>query len=149
MGELVLAEMQPTVPEHEVQTHTHDDAHLLLLLGGDYVSSAQGMPDVCRSATLVLNPPGTQHRDRFRGLAGRFFTLSWTHERWRQACQQRQLPSARCAWAHPARHRRRRCSANCGAGTMLSPLAVQTVFDCCSTRLASTRAWSIPRARRG
>ena len=129
VGELVLAEMQPTVPEHEVQTHTHDDAHLLLLLGGDYVSSAQGMPDVCRSATLVLNPPGTQHRDRFRGLAGRFFTLSWTQERWRQACQQRQLPE---------RALRLGASAQAQAATLLSelrrwddasPLAVQTVFE--------------------
>lgn len=44
---LALANMRPTVPEHEVQTHTHDDAHFLLLLDGVYLSSAHGMPAVC------------------------------------------------------------------------------------------------------
>lgn len=92
MGGLALAELQPTVPEHEVQTHTHEDAHLLLLLAGSYVSSAQGMPLVCNVATLVLNPPGTRHRDRFHGLEGRFFTLSWSEARWRLACHRRRLP---------------------------------------------------------
>jgi AraC family transcriptional regulator len=34
VGHLALAEMRPTVPEHDVHTHTHDDAHFLLLLDG-------------------------------------------------------------------------------------------------------------------
>jgi len=129
VGELALAELQPTVPEHEVQPHTHDDAHLLLLIDGHYLSSAQGMPAVCSGVTLVLNPPGTQHRDRFRGVDGRFFTLSWTHERWRQACRQRLLPE---------RALRLGASAQAQAATLLSelrswddasPLAVQTAFE--------------------
>lgn len=87
-----LAELRPVVPEHEVEPHAHDDAHLLLLLDGDYVSSAQGMPALCRAPALVLNPPGTVHRDRFRGLDGRFFTVSWPAQRWRAALGQRSLP---------------------------------------------------------
>lgn len=71
-----LAELQPTVPEHEVETHTHADAHFVLVLAGKYVSSARGMPAVCLHPVLVYNPPGTTHRDCFRGLEGRFFTLS-------------------------------------------------------------------------
>ena len=46
VGDLALAELRPTVPEHEVETHTHDDAHFLLLLDGNYLSSARGMPAV-------------------------------------------------------------------------------------------------------
>ncbi|MBZ5710777.1 helix-turn-helix transcriptional regulator [Nannocystis pusilla] len=82
---LALADLRPTVPEHEVHTHTHDDAHFLLLLAGRYVSSARGMPEVCDRPALVLNPPGTTHRDRFRGLDGRFFTLSIPADAWRSA----------------------------------------------------------------
>lgn len=129
VGELVLAELQPTVPEHEVQTHTHDDAHLLLLIDGDYVSSAHGMPALCRGATLVLNPPGTQHRDRFRGVEGRFFTISWPEVRWRRACRQRRLPQSALRLGP---------SAQAQAATLLrelrhwddvSPLAVETAFE--------------------
>ena len=76
VGAIELAELTPTVPEHEVETHSHDDAHFVLVLAGKYVSSAHGMPTVCASPTLIYNPPGTTHRDCFRGLAGRFFTLS-------------------------------------------------------------------------
>jgi len=61
-GDLDLAELRPTVPEHEVDTHTHDDAHFLLLLEGNYLSSAQGMPAVCNTRALVLNPPGRSAR---------------------------------------------------------------------------------------
>lgn len=76
VGAIALAELQPTVPEHEVDTHSHDDAHFVLVLAGKYVSSAHGMPAVCVSPALIYNPPGTVHRDCFRGLEGRFFTLS-------------------------------------------------------------------------
>ncbi len=34
------------------------------------------MPAVCTSPALIYNPPGTVHRDCFRGLEGRFLTLS-------------------------------------------------------------------------
>ncbi len=76
VGAIALAELQPTVPEHDVETHSHDDAHFVLVLAGRYVSSAHGMPAVCASPALIYNPPGTVHRDCFRGLEGRFFTLS-------------------------------------------------------------------------
>lgn len=72
-----LAELQPTVPEHAVESHTHSDAHCVLVLAGRYLSSARGMPAVSRGPALVYNPPGTTHRDCFRGLDGaRFLTLS-------------------------------------------------------------------------
>lgn len=76
VGAIELAELTPTVPEHDVETHSHDDAHFVLVLAGKYVSSAHGMPAVCHAPALIYNPPGTTHRDCFRGLEGRFFTLS-------------------------------------------------------------------------
>ena len=129
VGELALAEMQPTVPEHDVQPHMHDDAHLLLLIDGQYLSSAHGMPAVCSGATLVLNPPGTQHRDRFRGLAGRFFTLSWTHDRWRQACQQRLLPERALRLGAPALAQATTLLSELRHWDDASPLAVQAAFE--------------------
>ncbi|WP_123088525.1 helix-turn-helix transcriptional regulator [Montanilutibacter psychrotolerans] len=92
VGDLAIADLRPTVPEHDVETHTHDDAHFLLLLDGLYLSSAKGMPAVCNTRALVLNPPGTKHRDCFRGLDGRFFTLSIPAHLWRSAADQRALP---------------------------------------------------------
>lgn len=95
VGEAALADLAPTVPEHEVHTHTHDDGHFLLLLGGRYLSSAQGMPADCIAPALVVNPPGTTHRDRFHGdgAGGRFFTLSLTAADWQAACGVAALPS--------------------------------------------------------
>jgi len=89
---LALADLRPTVPEREVHTHTHEDAHFLLLLEGRYLSSARGMPAVCDQPALVLNPPGTTHRDRFRGLDGRFFTLSVPTASWQAAMKAGALP---------------------------------------------------------
>ena len=76
-----FAELTPTVPAAQVRTHTHEDAHFVLLLGGEYVSSAAGA-DV---PTLIYNPPGTKHRDHFRDLDGRFFTISISAESFRHA----------------------------------------------------------------
>ncbi len=83
-----IAELTPTVPEHEVETHTHDDAHFLLLMDGLYLSSAHAMPAVCNEAAIIMNPPGTRHRDCFRGTHGRFLTLSMSAENWRDATKE-------------------------------------------------------------
>ncbi len=102
VGDATLSELRPAVPECEIQTHTHDDAHLLLVLDGAYVSSAEDMPRVCIEPVLILNPPGTTHRDCFRDLErgshaaqaphGRFFALSLPPARWRMANEARALP---------------------------------------------------------
>lgn len=69
-------------PHRVVERHSHDEAHLVLVLDGLYVSSAEGAPPVSAGTALVFNPAGTMHRDRFesRGGApdGRFLTLSIT-----------------------------------------------------------------------
>jgi AraC family transcriptional regulator len=74
-----------------VERHTHEDAHFVLLLDGLYVSSATGAPSIASGPTLVYNPPGTTHRDRFESrdgaITGRFFTLSISADRMRAATE--------------------------------------------------------------
>jgi AraC family transcriptional regulator len=63
-------------PEDEVQTHTHDEAHFVLVLSGGYMSSARNAPAISNTPLLVFNPPGTTHRDRFYGGRGTFLAIS-------------------------------------------------------------------------
>src|SRR5580698_1698612 len=58
-----------------VPAHTHDDAHFILVTGGEYVSSAGGRPAQSLPA-LIYNPPGTTHRDHFRRGRGSFLAIS-------------------------------------------------------------------------
>lgn len=94
LGDIALAELAPTVPESEVAPHVHADAHCVLVLTGEYISDAIGMPPLARGPLLIINPPGTEHRDRFRGLDGRFFTVSLTAVRWRVLTEERRLGAA-------------------------------------------------------
>lgn len=81
-----LADMRPTVPRHDVHAHTHEEAHLLVLHRGSYLSSAEGMPAVCNEPVVILNPPGTHHRDCFHSLDdARFLTVSLDAALWNQA----------------------------------------------------------------
>jgi AraC family transcriptional regulator len=65
-----------TAREEDVETHSHRDAHFVLVLSGLYISSAHGADEISRAPTLVFNPPGTTHRDRFVEGIGRFVTVS-------------------------------------------------------------------------
>ena len=75
-ADIALAQLRPTIPEHEIHRHQHGDMHLVLLLAGPYASDARGMPAVCVEPALIFNPPGTEHRDRFKSLEGLFLTGS-------------------------------------------------------------------------
>ncbi|MEI2454305.1 AraC family transcriptional regulator [Lysobacter firmicutimachus] len=92
-GGFSFAELSPTVPEAQVQTHRHDDAHYVLLLDGVYLSSARGAPALCRGPALIYNPPGTTHRDCFRSEHGRFFTLTVSATRERELGAALSLPA--------------------------------------------------------
>jgi AraC family transcriptional regulator len=81
-----FAELTPTVPAIEVRIHTHEDAHFVLLLSGDYISSARDAAHA-QAGMLIYNPPGTTHRDRFRDLNGRFFTVSISADSLRHAAE--------------------------------------------------------------
>jgi AraC family transcriptional regulator len=129
VGALALAELRPTVPEHDVHVHTHDDAHFLLLLQGNYVSSARGMPPVCDRRALVLNPPGTTHRDCFRGLDGLFFTVSVPAAVWRDAAARRALPATAVKLPGASLVRAAVLWRELRAWDTASPLAVESGFE--------------------
>jgi AraC family transcriptional regulator len=62
--------------EHDVQEHSHETAHFVLVLAGAYISSASGAGTGLPAPTLIFNPAGTVHRDRFRNGRGLFLTVS-------------------------------------------------------------------------
>jgi AraC family transcriptional regulator len=68
--------LNANAPEEEVQRHSHDEAHFVLVLSGGYMSSAVGAPLVSDTPVLIYNPPGTTHQDRFHGGRGRFLAIS-------------------------------------------------------------------------
>src|SRR5262245_43451841 len=70
-----LARIEATMPPIEVPEHTHDTAHLVLVIEGGYMTSASRL-EPGRPPALVYNPPGTSHADRFRENRGIFFALS-------------------------------------------------------------------------
>jgi AraC family transcriptional regulator len=67
-----------TKSAEELPRHTHEDGSFVLVLRGRYVTAASD--DVCGPGTLVFNPPGTTHRDRFVGGAGQFLHVSASRE---------------------------------------------------------------------
>lgn len=75
-GTFDIRRLTATRSEEEVATHRHDDAHFVLVLSGVYISSAQHAPARSSAPTLVYNPAGTTHRDRFLDGKGRFMALS-------------------------------------------------------------------------
>ena len=68
--------LDANAPENEVQRHSHDEAHFVLVLSGGYMSSARDAPIVSNTPILIYNPPGTTHQDRFHGGRGRFVAIS-------------------------------------------------------------------------
>ena len=101
-GGFVVARRVPTVPEHEVEEHTHTEAHFVLLMRGAYVSSAAGAPAVAERPLLIYNPPGTTHRDCFRGDGGQFFTVSVSMATQRHFAYAVALPDHACVLGRAA-----------------------------------------------
>jgi AraC family transcriptional regulator len=75
----------------EVLTHTHGDAHFVLISGGDYISTAEGRPAE-RLPVLVYNPPGTTHRDHFKRGRGSYFAISLDRAKTQTAGHEIALP---------------------------------------------------------
>lgn len=63
-------------PDQTITRHTHEDAHFQFLLKGFYITSATGIDRICAPPTVIFNPAGTTHHDRFHTRGGRFLTLS-------------------------------------------------------------------------
>jgi AraC family transcriptional regulator len=75
-----FAEMLADCPEEQVPPHTHLSAHFVLVLRGVYLTAAQPGEGPCGPSTLIFNPTGTTHQDRFRGGDGKFLTISVSPE---------------------------------------------------------------------
>lgn len=74
-GAFTFASRRGDVPPAAVPRHTHDEAHYVLVVSGDYITEARG-GGTCGPSTLVFNPAATTHRDRFTEPGGRFFSIS-------------------------------------------------------------------------
>ncbi|MBK9669250.1 MAG: hypothetical protein IPO74_04580 [Thermomonas sp.] len=134
-----LADMRPTVPRHEVHAHTHDEAHLLVLHRGVYLSSAQGMPEICVEPVVLLNPPGTHHRDCFHSLDdARFLTVSLDAALWTRPTRARRC---RCT---PRGCRRWRCRARIGYG---GNSWISTMPRCWRSKPKCRNCWRAARVR--
>lgn len=57
-------------PALEVETHAHETAHLIVLLSGQYLTSARSADATSTKPAIIYNPPGTTHRDTFRRVGG-------------------------------------------------------------------------------
>lgn len=80
IGGFSLHRLDANAPEHEVEKHSHDEAHFVLVLAGGYMSSAAGAPVISNTPLLIFNPPGTTHRDRFHEGRGSFLAVSGGYE---------------------------------------------------------------------
>ena len=73
-----IALMRPD-PVNDIALHTHETAHFILHLEGVYLTSAAGSAGRALGPTLVFNPPGTTHRDRYERangvFSGRFLSI--------------------------------------------------------------------------
>ena len=72
----VFEELAATVPEREVSRHRHEGPHFVLVTRGAYVTEARNVEGLCPPGTLIFNPGGTTHRDRFRSEGGRFLSIT-------------------------------------------------------------------------
>jgi AraC family transcriptional regulator len=136
-----LAHLAPTVPEREVVLHTHEEAHFVLLLEGAYLSSARDAPDLCTAPTIIYNPPGTTHRDRFRTSGGRFFTISVAESALRSASEWTTLPDSALVLPLSLVELARRVARESVSPDGSSPLAAEAF---CLELLART-SWSFDR----
>lgn len=97
-----VADIRPAVPDRAVPRHTHETAHFVLVLDGAYVTTAMGARETCDAPTLIYNPPGTTHRDRFRSRTGRFLALSVAAESLALAAEQYRMLEQPMVLASPA-----------------------------------------------
>lgn len=153
-GGLALASLVPRVPEDEVTRHTHEDAHFVFVTAGRYLSTADGAPEIGGPPTLIYNPPGTTHRDRFRGGVGRFFTVSLDRARSRAFGEDMPLPAHPVWLGRPAAiAAASRLVHECDAWDGASPLAVDGLLwvlvdaTACAASLRAERAAWLLRVR--
>ncbi len=134
-GGFSLAQLTPTVPEEQVQEHSHAEAHYVLVLEGRYVSSAAGAPAVTSGPVLIYNPPGTRHRDCFRGEGGLFLTVAVPASLLHRFADAVALPDYACLPGEPAMRAAQRLAATGLASAQADDLALESL---CAELLTAT-----------
>lgn len=74
-----FAEVEDFVNSH-VPAHTHENAHFLFVVKGQYEATVGDKKQSCPSSTMLYYPAGTTHADHFQTTGGRFLTVSLTSE---------------------------------------------------------------------
>jgi len=69
----VCSEGDATCPAREV--HRHASSHFVLVVKGMYITEARNQDRLYGPGTLIYNPTGTTHRDRFHMGRGSFLTI--------------------------------------------------------------------------
>lgn len=64
--------------QNRVECHEHSDTHFVLVVEGEYLTSARDADGVVCAGHVLLNTPGTRHDDRFVGR-GKLITFSIAH----------------------------------------------------------------------
>jgi AraC family transcriptional regulator len=65
----------------EVPLHTHENAHFLFVIKGEYEAMVKDKKHCCSSSAMIYYPAGTTHRDHFyKEGERRFLTVSLTSE---------------------------------------------------------------------
>lgn len=72
----VCSEGDAAGSEREVPRHSHASAHFVLVVKGRYITEARNQDRLYGPGTLIYNPTGTTHRDRFHNGRGRFLTIT-------------------------------------------------------------------------
>jgi AraC family transcriptional regulator len=72
----VCAEGEATGSAREVPRHSHASSHFVLVVRGTYITEARNQDRWYGPGTLIYNPTGTTHRDRFHTGCGRFLTIT-------------------------------------------------------------------------
>lgn len=132
-GQFALADTYAD-PYLVVERHTHENAHFIVVLSGQYVTSARHAQPliVAPPALLIYNPAGTTHTDRFRPTSGRcdgrFFSVSFpAHLAELRDPDTAMLDDATCLSSVPAVTAAARLIRECQGATMDSAFAVEAL----------------------
>lgn len=144
-----IARLVPTVSARALARHTHDDAHLVLLLRGRYLTSATGGLPECTPGTLVYTPPATTHRDHFHDLEGEFMTIalpSTMEGRLRHGLDQGAVRAGRRAQAF-AQGLAQACTDWRGDDGLLAEALFDEMLDAIASLVSAFRGWPAWLAR--
>ena len=72
----VCTEGEATGSAREVPRHCHASSHFVFVVRGTYITEARNQDRWYGPGTLIYNPTGTTHRDRFHVGRGRFLTIT-------------------------------------------------------------------------